>query len=51
MNSQKISYVMCGLFELSHSEAFMLLAGSLSGLVILVQFDYKFGDLDIDDYI
>lgn len=51
MDNMKISYLMCGLFELSHRSSFMLFNSYLNFLVILAQFDYKYGDINLNDYI
>lgn len=48
MEKQSISYRLWGLLEINQQTSFMFLTGYLSCLIILAQFDYIYGDLDLN---
>lgn len=51
LERQSMPYQLCGLLDINQQTSFMILAGYLSCLTILAQFDYIYGDVDLSKYL
>ncbi|KAL5273542.1 hypothetical protein ACFFRR_000341 [Megaselia abdita] len=51
LEKHSISYQLCGLLEINQKTSFMFLSASLTCFIILAQFDYKYGNVDLRKYL